>query len=85
MVPTVAFPPVVPFTCHVTVVLVAPVTVSMNCWVAPATMLAVVGLIVIVIGGAITATVADAVFVVSACATAVIVIVAGLGIVVGAV
>jgi hypothetical protein len=34
IVPTVAFPPVVPFTCQVTAVLEVPVTVAVNCCVA---------------------------------------------------
>jgi len=43
IVPLIASPPAAPFTCHVTVILVDPVTVAVNCCVvAPAT-LAVVG------------------------------------------
>lgn len=45
-VPMIASPPVSPFTLHVTEVLVEPVTVAVNCWVAPPAMLAVVGEIV---------------------------------------
>lgn len=43
MVPTVEFPPAVPFTCHVTALLVAFVTVAMNCCSAPAPSVAEVG------------------------------------------
>jgi len=43
MVPTVLLPPVTLFTCHCTDVSVAPVTVAVNCWVAPAMMVAPVG------------------------------------------
>src|SRR5689334_24747022 len=42
-----ASPPVAPFTCHVTAVLVEPVTVAVNCCVAPPATLAVVGEMVI--------------------------------------
>lgn len=45
-VPMIASPPVSPFTLHVTEVLVDPVTVAVNCCVAPPAMLAVVGEIV---------------------------------------
>src|SRR4051812_33504102 len=38
-----ASPPFSPFTCHVTAVFVEPVTVAVNCWVAPPATLAVVG------------------------------------------
>src|SRR6266852_5386873 len=43
IVPTVAFPPVTPFTCHVTAVFVVPVTVEMNCCVCPGVKFAVAG------------------------------------------
>lgn len=51
IVPTVALPPAVPFTCQVTAVFVVPVTVSMNCLVAPGLTVAEAGVTVTVIGG----------------------------------
>lgn len=51
MVPDAAPPPGVPFTCHVTEVFVVPVTVAMNCVVAPGLSVAVAGVTVTVIGG----------------------------------
>ena len=51
IVPDWVFPPVTPFTCHVTAVLVDPVTVAWNCWVAPAARVTEVGEIVIATGG----------------------------------
>jgi hypothetical protein len=51
---------------HVTAVFVVPVTVAMNCFVAPYCRLAVVGeTLTLTIGGAVTVTVADALLVVS--------------------
>ena len=69
IVPTVALPPLAPFTCHVTAVFVEPVTVAVNCCVAPVCTDAEVG--AMVIPTVVTVTVADADFVVSACETAV--------------
>ena len=43
MVPTVALPPVTPFTCQVTAVFVVPLTLELNCWLAPAATLELVG------------------------------------------
>jgi hypothetical protein len=43
IVPLMASPPVAPFTCQVTAVLVDPVTVAVNCCVAPPATLALVG------------------------------------------
>jgi hypothetical protein len=43
IVPTVASPPVVPFTCHVTAVLLALLTVAVKCAVNPAGTVAVAG------------------------------------------
>ena len=51
IVPTVALPPVVPFTCHVTAVFVVPVTVSVNCFDWPGLTVADAGVTVTVIGG----------------------------------
>jgi hypothetical protein len=51
IVPTVALPPVVPFTCQVTAVFVVPVTVSMNCLLAPGLTVVEAGVTVTVIGG----------------------------------
>ena len=51
IVPTVALPPAVPFTCQVTAVFVVPVTVSRNCLVAPGLTVAEAGVTVTVIGG----------------------------------
>jgi hypothetical protein len=70
MVPTVALPPVMVSTDHVTAVFCVPVTAAWNCCVAPAAMLADVGLIeMATLGGGVvtvTETVAFALFVVSA-------------------
>jgi hypothetical protein len=49
IVPAAALPPGVPFTCQVTVVFVVPVTVAVNCVVAPGLSVAVVGVTVTVI------------------------------------
>ena len=46
IVPTVALPPVTPFTCQVTAVLLVFCTVALNCWVPPAATVADVGEIV---------------------------------------
>src|SRR2546430_12908415 len=46
IVPTVALPPVTPFTCQVTAVLLVFCTVAVNCWVPPAATVADVGAIV---------------------------------------
>jgi hypothetical protein len=56
IVPTVEFPPVTPLTCHVTAVLVVPVTVAANCCELPALTFAEVGDTVTVMtgGGALT-------------------------------
>jgi len=45
-VPTVALPPAIPFTLQVTAVFAVPVTVAVNCCVAPVTTEALVGLTV---------------------------------------
>src|SRR6185312_13616944 len=84
-VPKVEFPPATPFTVQFTAVLLLPVTVALNCCVAPAASVAAVGLIVTVIVGVVNVTVAMAVLVVSAWDTAVTVTFAGFGKVVGAV
>ena len=51
IVPAAALPPGVPFTCQVTAVFVVPVTVAMNCVLAPGPTVAVAGVTVTVIGG----------------------------------
>lgn len=51
MVPAAALPPGVPFTCQVTPVFVVPVTVAMNCVLAPGLTVTVAGVTVTVIGG----------------------------------
>lgn len=51
MVPAAALPPGVPFTCQVTLVFVVPVTVAMNCVLAPGLTVTVAGVTVTVIGG----------------------------------
>jgi hypothetical protein len=68
IVPTVPLPPATPFTVQVTALLLLPVTetVGVNCWVAPAAKVALVGLIVMVTAGAVRVTVATATIVVSA-------------------
>jgi hypothetical protein len=43
IVPTVEFPPAVPFTLHVTAVLALPFTVAVNCWVCDSSTAAVAG------------------------------------------
>lgn len=53
MVPAAALPPGVPFTCQVTPVFVVPVTVAMNCVLAPGLSVAVAGVTVMVIGGGV--------------------------------
>ena len=65
MVPTVAFPPFTPFTCHVTAVFEVFVTVAVNCCVKPVTTVAVLGLTATETGGVIV-TVAVSNFVLSA-------------------
>ena len=75
MLPTVALPPVTPFTCQVTAVLVEKVTVEANCTVPLRPIAAVVGEIEI---GSATVTAAEAPWVVSATETAVTVTEAGL-------
>ncbi len=88
IVPVVAFPPVTPFTCQVTAVLVVFCTVAVKACAAPAVTLAVPGAIEILTGGgdegAVMVTVAEADLVASACEMAVTVTVAGLGTVAGA-
>ena len=75
MTPTVVFPPMTPSTDHVTAVLVEPVTVAANCCVVLTATVAVVGETVTeMLGGTVmglTVTVAFAVLVGSAAATAV--------------
>jgi hypothetical protein len=51
IVPAAALPPAVPFTCQVTAVFVVPVTVAVNCVLAPGLSVAVAGVTVMVIGG----------------------------------
>jgi hypothetical protein len=51
IVPTVALPPVAPFTCQVTAVFVLPVTAAMNCLLALGLTVAEAGVTVTVIGG----------------------------------
>src|ERR1700761_2367486 len=53
MVPTVELPPVVPLTCHVTAVLVAFVTVAVNCVVAPRRVEAAPATVTVVAGGVV--------------------------------
>ncbi len=50
IVPTVALPPVTPFTCQVTAVLLVFCTVAVNCWVPLAATVADVGAIVTITG-----------------------------------
>jgi hypothetical protein len=76
----VALPPITPFTCHVTAVLLVFCTVAENCCVPPAATVADVGEIVTLTAlAAVIVTGAEADFVVSAWDTAVTVTVAGLG------
>ena len=51
IVPAAALPPGAPFTCQITAVFVVPVTVAMNCVLAPGLTVAVAGVTVTVIGG----------------------------------
>lgn len=83
MVPSVELPPVVPFTCQVTAVLLIPVTMEVNCCVAPASTFTELGEMPIEVF-AVMVTEAEADTEVSACETAVTVTVAGLGTVAGA-
>src|SRR5713101_7416141 len=83
IVPTVEFPPVTPFTCHVTAVLLLPVTVAVNCCVVLTTTDALVGEMLTPTVVRVTVALAD--LVVSACDTAVTVTVFGLGTAAGAV
>jgi hypothetical protein len=88
IIPVVAFPPVTPFTCQVTAVLVVFCTVAVKACDAPVATLAVPGEIEILTGGeaaAVMVTMAEADSLPSACATAVTVTAAGLGTVAGAV
>src|SRR5215470_8652682 len=50
IVPTVALPPDMPFTCQLTAVFVVPVTLAMNCFVAPGLTVAEAGVTVTTIG-----------------------------------
>ena len=87
MVPTVALPPVVPFTCHVTAVLVVPVTVAIKTCKVPVLTWVTAGFVLTVtatFGLAVMVAWADPEIVPSACDVAVIVTVAGVGIVAGA-
>ena len=59
IVPTVEFPPVMPFTLQVTAVFVLPVTLAVNCFVVPLVTLANEGDIATVMGAAVTVTVAE--------------------------
>ena len=83
--PTVALPPLTPFTCQVTAVLLVLLTVAVNAWGVATCTLAVGGATVTVIGGGVTVTVADPDLVGSATDTAVTVTVAGDGTFAGAV
>src|ERR1700746_2592913 len=75
-----AFPPVTPFTCHVTAVLLVFCTVAVNCCIPPTATAADKGAIVTLTAvAAVMATGAEADFVVPAGDTAVTVTVAGLG------
>lgn len=86
IVPVVLLPPDIPFTCHVTDVLLVFCTVAVNCCVVPAGTVADVGDSEMVTPTAVVmVTVAEADLVVSAWETAVTVTVAGLGTVAGAV
>src|SRR5882672_7710979 len=86
IVPTVALPPGTVFTCHVTVVFVAFVTVAVNCCIRPVTTVAVFGeTVTVTAGGADTVTATEADLVVSATEIAVTVTEAGLGTALGAV
>ena len=60
IVPIAAVPPAVPFTSHVTLLSVGPVTEAENCCDAPAVIVAVVGEIVTTVGGGTGFTVAAA-------------------------
>ena len=84
IVPAAVFPPVTPFTCQVTAVLLVFCTVAVNCRVSPVLTVAEVGEIVTLTGPVIV-TCAEPDLVVSACETAVTVTVAGFGTVPGAV
>src|SRR5207248_2682594 len=87
MVPTVEFPPAVPFTDQVTAVLVVPVTAALNCSVCITCTLPLVGEIETVTGGgvAVMLTLALALLLVSATLCALTVTVEGDGTAVGAV
>lgn len=85
MVPTTALPPAAPFTAHVTGVVVLPETIVLNCNVLLRTKLAVIGITVRELEAATMFTFAEALNVVSACETAIIVTVVGFGTLKGAV
>src|SRR5271154_2827567 len=89
MKPAVRLPPVTPFTCHVTLVFVLPVTLAVNCCVPKFATLAAAGdTVTEVFDGpdvVVTVKVADPDFVVSRCEVAVTVTCAGVGTVAGAV
>jgi hypothetical protein len=82
-VPVAVFPPVTPFTCQLTAVLLVFRNIAVNCCVPPVFTVAKVGEIVM-LTGAVIVTCAEADWVESACETAVTVIVAGFGTVPGA-
>ena len=84
IIPTVAFPPAVPLTLQFTPIFDEPVTAAVNICVIPAWTVAVAGVTDTATTGAIV-TVADADFVVSAAEVALMVTVAGVGTVAGAV
>src|SRR2546427_9130 len=84
IVPTGGFPPCMPFTLQATAVLLVPVTVAVNCWVAPAWTVPEVGEIVTVMG-AVIVTIAEADFEESATLVVATVTVFGFGTVAGAV
>jgi hypothetical protein len=78
-------PPVTPFTCHVTIWLVVPVTVALNCSLVPVGTVAAVGPTKIETWAALIVTETEADAEVLACDVALIVTVAGFGTVAGAV
>jgi hypothetical protein len=86
IVPTVASPPAVPLTSHVTAVFAEFATVAVNCCVPFTATLGVFGeTVTVTAGGAVTVTDAVPLLVLSACETAVTVTVAGAGTDAGAV
>src|ERR671923_1004148 len=67
IVPIVALPPLTPFTCQVTAVLLVFCTIAVNCWVPPAATVAEVGeMVTLTVVAAVIVACAEADFVVSA-------------------